>query len=231
MRVKDNADAIIAIAPWIYNLFKANGITKRLYLVKQGAKVDSGNSLSKKGVPRAKKISLVFIGRMHPSKGFHLLAEALDNIRDRRFILDIYTMQSGGEHDYYLKYKAWAKDIPGVNWYESIPHQELMEQLKDKDLLILPSLANEMAPLVILESNHFKIPVLGSSYPAISDMIADNVSGRLFKSNDANDLQEKLQEILENPEVIQKWSLNIGPVRTFKELVSEMDCIYKSLLH
>lgn len=229
LRVKQNADAIIAIAPWILKLFRLNGLKDNLHLVNQGAQIDPGSHLSKKWNPDT-KVSLVFIGRMHPSKGFHLLVEALEKTPNKNYSLSIYTMESGGEQNYYNKYIDWARKTPEVEWFEALAHKDLMEDLKEKDLLILPSVANEMAPLVILEAYHFKIPVLGSSYPAIKDMIDDDVTGSVFESNNAFDLQNKLNKILDEPELLRKWSKNIGPVRTFNELTTDMEKIYNSLL-
>ncbi len=228
-RVRKYADSVIAIAPWIEKAFAINGMEKNLELVLQGIK-DPGSREAPAKQPGNDMLKCLFVGRMNPSKGFHLLAEAAEQLDSRRFRLDIYTMQSGDEA-YYHRYKAWANKRKNIGWFEQVPNAELMKRMPSYDLLILPSISNEMAPLVILEAYANKVPVLGSSYPAVADMIEHKRTGLHFESNNAMDLTRKLQQLSENPGPIAAWSMNTKKVRSFDELANDMETIYSALIN
>lgn len=228
-RVNKYADAIIAIAPWIKNTFIINGIKENLFLIDQGIDIDT--SLRKTKSKKAVKIpvKLVFASRMNPSKGFHLLREAFENIDNSNFELHVYTMKDATEPGYFEDHKLWAKSRKNVFWNENKSHSDFLKELPGMDLLVLPSISNEMAPLVILEAFAMKIPVLGSGYPAISDLINENINGKIFRNGDTNDLENKISEITYNPEIVHQWSSNIDQVRSTRDIAMEMIEIYNSI--
>jgi glycosyltransferase involved in cell wall biosynthesis len=96
-------------------------------------------------------------------------------------------------------------------------------------MLLLPSIY-EMSPLVILEAYTKKIPVLGSSHPAIAEMIEDGKTGLIFDNNNENDLFDKLNYIVNNPQIISEMKKNIPPVNSFDNVAQEHIALYKKLL-
>lgn len=230
-RLHKNTDAIIAIAPWIEKSLAANGLKEHVYLVKQGISEMflKNDYLSKKRV-RSEKLKLGFIGRMHPNKGFHLLRECLNALSTHNWTLDVATPKSADEEMYHREMKTWGLGNSRINWRENLREKEVSHLLDEIDLLILPSVSNEMAPLIILEAFAKKVPVLGSSYPAILDMVQDGITGSIFENRSSRDLREKLQIIIEKPDVLDQWKDNITIPRTFTDVGREMDEIYQAIL-
>jgi glycosyltransferase involved in cell wall biosynthesis len=229
-RIKNNADAIIAISPWIQKVFHANNIYQNVHLVEQGIDefflekaINENVSIEQ----TAKCIRFGFVGRMHPHKGFHLLKSALQSIENESWVLKIATLPSKDEPDYYQEMFKWAEGNPKIDWKENQSRDGVIALLDNIDALILPSVSNEMAPLIILEAQARKVPVLGSSYPAIVDIIRHDFNGSVFNNGSVDDLRNRIIEILREPQLLKKWSANISDPRTFDNVGEDMLNIYE----
>jgi glycosyltransferase involved in cell wall biosynthesis len=221
------SDRNIAIAPWLEKVFKINNI-QNVFLVNQGIDSDFIKLSEMKSKLNPEKINLIFIGRMHPDKGIHLLIEALKSFK-KQFELTLVTIPFQDELNYLEKTKSSYFDLGFDNWFENLPQTEVAEKLKNADLLVLPSTKNEAAPLVILEAFAQKIPVLASDYIAMKDMIKQNFNGLIFKNNDVDSLKEQLQKLINNPNILVDLSKNITTPRTFMEVAFEMSEIYNTM--
>ncbi|SDB65066.1 Glycosyltransferase involved in cell wall bisynthesis [Flavobacteriaceae bacterium MAR_2010_188] len=207
-RISNYADLIFAIAPWVQKAFIANAIYNSI-LIPQGVSpvffedVKSHNfSLSHSN------INFVFIGRMHPVKGFHLLKKAWDKFLPKKHKLHVLTNPSRDEDTYFKTFKSWAKSDNSIIWNEDFSQQEVAYYLDSMDVLLLPSIS-EVAPLVILEAATRRIPVVTSDFIAMKDMIVHNVNGMLFKNGDWEDLLVQLIKISNNPKLIREMGKNI----------------------
>jgi len=224
-RLQKYSDCNIAIAKWIKYAFNINKI-KNVEVVEQG--INKQFKESKKLSKKNKKIELIFIGRMHPDKGIHILLDAIEDFIDK-FNLTIVTIPFKDEMTYYQKIKRQYENLGFNKWFENLSQQQVSEILNDKDMLILPSTANEAAPLVILEAFTKKIPVLGSSYIAIKEMVKHNYNGLIFQNGDVDSLKEQLKNIANQPKILTKFSKNINEQRSFIDVANDMTKIYQNL--
>jgi glycosyltransferase involved in cell wall biosynthesis len=226
--LKSYSNQNIAIANWIEAAFKINGLSNTI-IIGQGINsgfIDSFNQTQKSNT----KTNLIFVGRMHPDKGVHLILDAFENMEKQHFNFTMVTIPFSDEMEYYQSIKNRFNEMGFTNWFENLKQQQVTEKLKEADVLILPSTRNEAAPLVILEAFAKKIPVIGSDYIAIKEMVRHNVNGLLFKNGDANSLKEQLQRLVDEPGLLQSLKQNIGLVRTFKEVAKEHQQLYETLL-
>jgi glycosyltransferase involved in cell wall biosynthesis len=88
-----------------------------------------------------------------------------------------------------------------------IPHKNVPEILNKFKLLVLPS-CSEGLPNVILEAMACGTPVLATPVGAIPDIIKDGETGFLLKSNDPKHIADKIIELLNKPELLEKVSKN-----------------------
>lgn len=72
----------------------------------------------------------------------------------------------------------------------------------------MPSIWYEGLPAVIIEAFCAGLPVLGSKIGAIEEIIDNNVTGMLFEPNNAEDLREKVNKIINNKELLATLSKN-----------------------
>lgn len=226
-RLNKNADAIISLAKWYDDVYKINGFSNTV-VVKQGIDTKifkKENFLEKEN----QKLKISFIGRNVYSKGLHLLVDVFKRINFENYYLRIIALP-GNIKDYNDENCENIRNLKNCEYHESLSHSEINKILEDTDLLCLPSISGEMAPLVILEAYAHKVPVLGSSFPAIAEMIEDGKTGIIFENNHINDLEEKLRYILDNPQKIRDMKNNIKLVNSFDRVIEEHLKIYKSLV-
>jgi len=219
--LKQYTHANIAIARWIEQAFHVNGI-QNTQLITQA--IDTSKFLPKTELTVGEKIRLGFIGRMNPSKGFYLLMEALESLHEF-FDLHCITIYDPSEPDYYRRMKEKFFQLGYSQWQENISHETINMAMDYWDLLVLPS-HHEVAPLSILEAFAKSIPVLGSDYPAIAEMIQDGYNGLIFKNKDAGHLIEKLKMLAEQRQVLESLAKQITQVKDISTLVEEYYRLY-----
>jgi glycosyltransferase involved in cell wall biosynthesis len=94
-----------------------------------------------------------------------------------------------------------------VNLNGWIPHEDVPRVLNELKLLVLPSFT-EGLPNIILEAMACGTPVLVTSVGAILDVIKDGETGFLLRSNDPKRIAERIIELLNKPELLEKVSVN-----------------------
>jgi glycosyltransferase involved in cell wall biosynthesis len=87
-----------------------------------------------------------------------------------------------------------------------------------------------MSPLVIQEAYAARIPVIASNVYGNAEQINDGINGWLFKFNDAEDLRQKLQMIIENPNMIKEAKKSIPEVRSFSDVAEDYKRLYEDVL-
>jgi glycosyltransferase involved in cell wall biosynthesis len=88
-----------------------------------------------------------------------------------------------------------------------IPHEDVPQYLNEMKLLVLPSYT-EGLPNIVLEAMACGTPVLATPVGAIPDIVKDNETGFLLKSNDPKHIAERIIELLNKPELLEKVSFN-----------------------
>jgi glycosyltransferase involved in cell wall biosynthesis len=88
-----------------------------------------------------------------------------------------------------------------------IPHRDVPQYLNKMKLLVLPSYT-EGLPNIILEAMACGTPVLATPVGAIPNVIKDNETGFLLKSNDPRHIAERIIELLNKPELLEKVGVN-----------------------
>lgn len=149
------------------------------------------------------KHSLIAIGRLVEKKGFHYLIDSinqLDKNTQQKIKLSIY---GTGPMEAQLQSLINEKGLNDkISLEGSIPHNNLMEILKEAYLLIVPSVETasdiDGIPTVIPEAMALRTPVLATSVAGIPEMIIDDYSGFLCEAGNAYHMCQKLKSILNN---------------------------------
>lgn len=80
------------------------------------------------------------------------------------------------------------------------------EYLQKTDIMVFPTYyPKECLPLVILEAMEYKIPIVSTREAGIPYAVIDGETGYLCKSQNPIDLSEKIEKLLENPEL--RWKM------------------------
>lgn len=139
------------------------------------------------------------LSRLTEEKGIHYLIEAYQQIKtDKKLVIAGDTSDTD---DYVKRLKEMAKDNPNIIFTGFVSGNLLDELYSNAYLYILPSNLEGM-PLSLLEAMSYGNAVLGSDIPEIADVVEDKAV--LFKKSNVEDLKNKLENLLNNKELVTK---------------------------
>ncbi len=170
----------------------------------------------------SRNIKLGFVGTLLPHKGLHILLEAVKYLKGK-WELHIF----GKFEPKRIKYHRYLEQMSSASniyfWG--------LEKEKDKiyshiDVLVFPSICYENYPLAIREAFLWKIPVIASKIGAIQEAFEEGKGALFFTPGDPKDLAQKIQMILDNPDLLRKLKRSIPEPMSMEEHVKKLEEIY-----
>lgn len=146
-------------------------------------------------------LRLIYVGQIEPTKGVDFLIKALLANFNKNWELSV--VGDGFEKQALeKKYLAEAR----IKFFGKKFGLELLELWQKHHLTVIPSLWWENFTTVAIESYQLGLPVLASDSGGTPELVAGGQSGLIFKANDQNDFQTKLNYIFDNLKVLGQWS-------------------------
>lgn len=102
---------------------------------------------------------------------------------------------------------AKAKNLQNVFFHEFVPHDEIIPFLKSADVLVLPNTATEersqkyTTPLKLFEYMASQVPMVASRIKSFTPYLKDKENALLFAPDDARDLAEKINIVLQQSDI------------------------------
>ena len=162
-------------------------------------KDDMDLSRKKLGIPKDKTI-LLFFGMIKKVKGLEVLLNALSSVVDKNPNVILVIAGRVWENDF----SVYQKIIDENNLSEYciihnkfIPHEDVGHYYASADLVVLPYKRIYQSGVLMMSLSYEKA-VLVSDLPPLIEVIDDDKTGFVFRSEDAFSLSEKLNKILEN---------------------------------
>jgi glycosyltransferase involved in cell wall biosynthesis len=157
--------------------------------------------------------TLLYVGRLHPEKGVHLLLEAFSRLARQhpdwnlRLVGPIAVNQGGGGGDYQKRLADLAGTLPVEFAGPVFDSQKLVSFYQDADLFCYPSLAEkgESFGVAPLEAMACGVPPIVSDLECFRDYLVDRKSGWFFDhrgKDPAQSLADKLTEVMNAPDQI-----------------------------
>ncbi|PIE78371.1 MAG: hypothetical protein CSA15_08150 [Candidatus Delongbacteria bacterium] len=174
----------------------------------------------KKIYSKKSKINFGFMGRIIPTKGIKVLVEAFTKLNNE--MLSIYG--SVGKQKRFL-------ETDNIRFRGPFNNDNINDVLNDIDVLIVPSIWYENAPLVMQEAFLAGIPVLTSNIGGMKELVEDGVNGFLFKVGDSKDLIDKITSITSNPEILNTLNVDRDSVVDIKDDAAKLIKVYNNLLN
>jgi len=221
-RVNQNIDLFIAPSQFLRNKYIEYGIpAEKIVYMDYGFNIDLINGVEK--VP-SEKIRFGFLGRIIPVKGISFLIEAFNEVDHSKAELNIFgSLQSSS---IYLKNKCENSAIHFKGGYN---YKDISKVLSNIDVLVVPSIWYENSPLVIHEAFVANKPVITSNFGGMFELVKHEKNGLLFERGKIEDLKEKLNIFIENPNLIEKYSQKTY-VRSIQEDVRDIENLYFKLI-
>ena len=191
-------DLVVTPTQFTSEMFLANGFNQdQVHFLPFAVEQDNpSESIQKK---TSSFTRFLFVGRLQPYKGAHILVEAFNKLQNpQNATLTIYGRQDGYE-SYYDQLMAAINANKRIHFAGSIPPSELGNAFANADYFILPSTWHENNPLILLDALQSNTPVIASDIGGVRDIVKDNVNGFLAPMGDVNALQKVLQYTIDNP--------------------------------
>ena len=149
--------------------------------------------------------SLVYLGMLERHKGVSTLTKAfIKSSRDQGFKLHIIGEGSlrGGIADEVARHGM--QDRIHVHGFLSRENVEIIR--RDAAAQILPSIWYENAPLTALEALSLGVPVIGSDFGGIPEIVGPDSGGRIFHGGNAEDLSKVLVSTWHQRDALKEMS-------------------------
>ncbi|HEX3717548.1 MAG TPA: glycosyltransferase family 4 protein [Verrucomicrobiae bacterium] len=101
---------------------------------------------------------------------------------------------------------ALDKELARHRWIPSLPHGEILNEMRMHDVLVLPSLFEGFG-LVISEAMSQGTPVITTERTAGPDLITHGENGWLIKAGSKDQLARQLEELVKSPAAVQEAGL------------------------
>lgn len=222
----DEVDHVIAVSDWVRDLLLRNGVpANKLSLSRQGINFDPMSSAT--SIVETQIVKIAFFGRLDPTKGVHVLLEAMASIPEAKIRLDVYGI-SQGHPDYLTKLHQLAGNDPRIAFLDPIPQSEVIDRLRDYDFLAIPSQWMETGPLVALEAFAAGVPIIGWDMGGVRELVRHRVDGLLINANDS--WTETLKLICDDRALTDRLKSGVRPPKHSKVVADEMFAIYRALV-
>lgn len=167
------------------------GKNKQLFLIEN--KLNLGRYKAKPK-PKSGQVKVVYVARIARLKGHDDLISAWGRLaKDGPNVRKLLLV--GPDEMGHLMHKL-ADELGVGRSIEFVgPSLSVTDILNDADVAVFPS-HQEGLPISLLEKMAMGLPVLVSDIPALTAVVQDNVNGLVFKCGDADDLAQKLGQLI-----------------------------------
>ena len=149
-------------------------------------------------------LRLLLAARMTVEKGVRVLLEAMRLIPpDVNVTLDI-----AGRGALADEVVSAAQADPRIRFHGYVSGDAKARLFRASDVLVLPSLWYENAPVVIVEAGAYGMGVIGSDIGAIPEFVVPRETGLLFKVGDAADLAASIIEVARGRSLLRTFREN-----------------------
>lgn len=163
--------------------------------------------------PRTGPLRVGFLGSMIPTKGPQILLAALEGMQrkhhDTNGVSRVRVTLAGPVPPFHraptfgAELRVQAQKV-GATLLPALAPEQVSTFLRSQDVLVVPSLWPENAPLVIGEALRQGLPVVASQVGGIPEWVQHDRNGWLFPPGDVPALQHLLKRLIENPGELER---------------------------
>jgi len=175
-------------------------------------------------------LTVAYVGRFDPVKGVDDFARAIALVPPSAPIRFEFhgPVQYMTEHTVVTRLKSIVGPDAWVTFGGELDAAGIRTLLERVDVICCPSRVVEGGPTIALEANAAGVPVVGSAIPALSELVRDDVDGRLYPAGDARALAAIFKELAANPGRVDEWRSNLSAVRTMDDVTADYLAMYNA---
>jgi len=196
-------DAYLSISDYSYQHLVAFGApVEKIHPHPVGIDVERYTVFSRG--PLKGPVKILTVSRLVKEKGLDLGLDVIHKLVMERSLTNIeYYILGDGPLKEDLRAQAQRLKIQDrIHWMGSQTQEAVIRVLGESHLFFLPSTA-EVLPVVLMEAQATRLPVLATRVGSVHQVILDGKSGYLVPSGDVHAIADKLEELIRHPEC---WS-------------------------
>ncbi len=142
---------------------------------------------------------LVFIGRIEPPKGIHVLLQVFSELKGEFPQLKLAAF---GDESFWPEFTDQKRDLmarlPGLEFFGKVPQKELAKHLRRAGLLVFPSQSFESAGLAIVDAQASGCPVVATGVGGVPEYLKDGELGQVLYDLNPSVLKDAIAKLLRN---------------------------------
>lgn len=175
----------------------------------------------------SKNILVGCVGRLVPIKNNRMIIRVINKLHESNDKYHLCFIGDGEERENleaiadpnYVHFLGWRTDLDNI--YAGV------------DVIALTSL-NEGTPVALIEAMAANVPVVSTKVGGVGDIVKDNVTGLLVKSNDVDTMCEKIELLMHDPNLrdrlIKQAREYVREKFSYQRLIKDMELLYDELL-
>ena len=143
---------------------------------------------------------LLYTGRLAAAKGLPILLQSLAQLKSTHPDLVLTIIGDGADRPALEEMTIDLELTGNVKFVGYKSQAEVREAMQQTDVFVLPSFA-EGVPVSLMEAMAAGVPVVTTQIAGISELVENGVSGYLVPPGDVASLADRIQTLLDNPEL------------------------------
>lgn len=205
-------------------------IADRCHTVFNGVNTTYFKPINDRTVPSTNPLKILYVGRISPEKGIHVLLEAFEQVHQQfpdvqldlvgpqevlpmGFLIDmdddpqvlaLERFYPETEWQQYLR--QWQQSRPAgqqVNFLGNVKFYDLPEHYRNADLFVFPSVCNEAFGMPVAEAMATGLPVIVSDKGALPELAQHHAQGQVVPAHDANALAKAMVNLVKQSQLRQ----------------------------
>ena len=217
------ADVVVCPSRFLADRFLAAGMLResQVRVLKYGY---PGERHAPRPSDPSQPLRVGYVGGIYPSKGVHVLVEAMAQLAGEPLELSIW-----GALDWFPDYVAGLRERAAgaaVRFEGRYPPGEVDRVLQGFDVLVVPSIWYENMPLTIQEAFRNAVPVVTTDLGGMAESVEHERSGLLFPRGDAAALAAALRRLAGDRALLQRLAEGHPHVPQLGEVVDQLEEFY-----
>ncbi|WFU51513.1 glycosyltransferase family 4 protein [Sinorhizobium terangae] len=177
-----------------------------------------------------------YFGQMTPFKGIDVLIDAVSRVPQEIWGEDSCLMIFGGNlerqpTEFQDRIKKLIDEAGRrVRFYGAYQNGDMPRLMRSVDWVVLPSIWWENSPVVIQEALHHRRPIICSDIGGMAEQVRDGRDGLHFRAGSAQDLADRLIEVLGEPKVWDRLHAILRPPISHVDAARAHADLYRRLL-